>query len=533
MNVHKAEEDYVRYSDLSRTQIDYSLMVELISKIVKTTAIDQHILVFLPGFASIESVSKKLEMKDLKQIKIIVLHSSVDSCAPNKKVKRSAEDDAFNSDSEEERKIILATNIAETSVTIPGIVHVIDTGLSKTRTYNPVKDCSQFCVSVISKASATQRKGRAGRTRPGCCYRLYTKEAFEQMQQNAVPEIQRVPLADTCLTIKSIVNNMSIDQFLTGMITPPHTQNVRHSIAYLQQIGALDAFENVTALGNVALALPVDVKYVRALISSITLRCFEPVAIIVSMLSSPPPFKLGAEANEKLFEFQNGSVSDYHTTWKIYREFIDEYEKYRFCEENCLSYSVMQTAHGIFALLKNRFKSLNFILTMSAGEYLCVNSNQSRWDLVHACLASTFHQHLCICVADQFHDLGFNRNVATHHQSVVHRRTYRANSIAVYCDKSAGPKCEIIQNVAIVSPYAVILMCGQGLQISYDNGTGSIQFGNILKLKVIHSTFERLMNVRALLNSMMEEAIAAPHIFRMDDAEGQRMGRILEGIMKL
>lgn len=172
-SANKAEQDYERLSTLPSTSIDLQLLLALVTKINKSTPKDEGILVFLPGFASIDRLSTMIEDSNFRDsFRIIVLHSQMDTSAQNRN-----EEDAFTATDGTYRKIILATNIAETSITIDGIVHVIDSGLSKMRTYNGDTDSSQLIVSRISQASAKQRKGRAGRTRPGNCYRLYSKQA--------------------------------------------------------------------------------------------------------------------------------------------------------------------------------------------------------------------------------------------------------------------------------------------------------------------------------------------------------------------
>lgn len=430
----------------------------------------------------------------------------------------------------------MATNIAETSITIDGIVHVIDSGLSKMRTYNGDTDSSQLIVSRISQASAKQRKGRAGRTRPGNCYRLYSKQAYEEMDKHEVPEILRVPLADTCLYVKSAVRNQPTEQFIAKMIEAPPSQNVSKSIEYLKQIGLLDAQENITELGSIALTLPVNVKFVRAIIWGITCRCWESVAIIVSMLSSPPPFKIGKTAYErkeirkKRQEFQNGSASDLQTTWKIYNHYINRYEKLDFCHENYISYGTMQTAHGIFTLLKKRLGSRNFIHTMNKGEYKCVNSNQSDWNIIHACFTSSFYPNLCISnAAGEFHDVQIGEIVTPNYRFV---RNYE-NTIAIYSDKSTKNDGYSIQNTAIVSPITVILMCGQNDFNTYDYENGSITIGDFIAFNVGQPIFNQLMRIRTMLDSMFESTISKPHGFRLDDSEGKRMGRVLSTIMDM
>lgn len=155
------------------------------------------------------------------------------------------------------RKIILSTNIAETSLTIPDVKHVIDTGKMKVMTYDSKKDSKQLSLITISQASAEQRAGRTGRTERGRCYRLYAKHTYENMQKHTMAEIKRASLVDSCLKIKETIGMESIGEFLSCTIEPPTRDDVTSAVSILTTIGALDSNENITRFGKFALKMPV------------------------------------------------------------------------------------------------------------------------------------------------------------------------------------------------------------------------------------------------------------------------------------
>lgn len=145
------------------------------------------------------------------------------------------------------RKIILATNVAETSITIDGIVYVIDTGFSKQKVFNPRMRVESLLVSPISKASAKQRAGRAGRTRPGKCFRLYTEASYKtELIENTYPEILRSNLASTVLTLKKLgINDLVHFDFMD----PPAPETLMRALELLNYLGALDDEGNLTEEG--------------------------------------------------------------------------------------------------------------------------------------------------------------------------------------------------------------------------------------------------------------------------------------------
>jgi len=181
------------------------------------------------------------------------------------------------------RKIVIATNIAETSLTIDGIFYVIDPGFVKQKVYNAKNGVDQLVVTPISQAQAKQRSGRAGRTGPGKCYRLYTERAYnDEMLQTNVPELQRTNLAATVLSLKA----MGINDLLSfDFMDPPPMETLISAMQALYHLGALDEEGLLTKLGRKMAEFPLDPMLAKVLIISVDLRCSDEILTIVSMLS--------------------------------------------------------------------------------------------------------------------------------------------------------------------------------------------------------------------------------------------------------
>ncbi|KAL7670956.1 hypothetical protein ACOME3_005871 [Neoechinorhynchus agilis] len=242
------------------------------------------ILVFMPGQEDIEVacdlVQQKLSQLDNpKPLLVLPIYSQLPSELQAKIFQRSPDGN---------RKCVIATNIAETSLTVDGIKFVIDTGYCKLKVYNPRVGMDALQVFPISQANAEQRAGRAGRTGPGQCFRLYTERAFrEEMLKCNVPEIQRTNLAHVVLLLKSL----GIDELLSfHFMDPPPQDNMLNSMYQLWILGALDNTGALTKEGRQMVEFPLDPALSKMLIQSVEMGCSREVLTVVSMLSVPSIF---------------------------------------------------------------------------------------------------------------------------------------------------------------------------------------------------------------------------------------------------
>ena len=188
------------------------------------------------------------------------------------------------------RKVVLATNIAETSITIDGIYYVVDPGFVKQNAYDPRLGMDSLVVTPVSQAQARQRSGRAGRTGPGKCYRLYTEAAFRnEMLPNPIPDIQRQNLASTILALKAMGIN---DLLHFDFMDPPPAQTMLTALEALYALSALDDEGLLTRLGRKMADFPMDPMMAKMLIASVDLGCSDEMLSIVAMLSIQNVFYL-------------------------------------------------------------------------------------------------------------------------------------------------------------------------------------------------------------------------------------------------
>ncbi|KAL9687667.1 hypothetical protein QQ045_032074 [Rhodiola kirilowii] len=259
------------------------------------------------------------------------------------------------------RKIILATNMAEASITINDVVFVIDCGKAKETTYDALNNTPCLLPSWISQASARQRRGRAGRVQPGECYHLYPRCVYEAFSEYQLPELLRTPLNSLCLQIKSLQVE-SIGGFLSSALQPPEPRAVQNAVEFLKMIGALDETENLTNLGKYLSILPVDPKLGKMLIMGTIFRCFDPILTIVAGLSVRDPFLLPQDkkdlAGTAKSRFSAKDYSDHMALVRAYEGWRDadrEGSAYEYCWRNFLSAQTLQAIHSLR-------KQFNFIL---------------------------------------------------------------------------------------------------------------------------------------------------------------------------
>ncbi|CRK43459.1 hypothetical protein BN1723_019192, partial [Verticillium longisporum] len=255
------------------------------------------------------------------------------------------------------RKCIIATNIAETSLTIDGIVYVVDPGFSKQKIYNPRIRVESLLVSPISKASAQQRAGRAGRTKPGKCFRLYTEQAFKkELIEQTHPEILRSNLANTVLELKKLGVE---DLVHFDLMDPPAPETMMRALEELNYLACLDDEGELTALGSKASEFPLDPALAVMLISSPEFYCSNEILSITSLLSVPQIWMRPAASRRRADEMKahfTHPEGDHLTLLNAYHAFKGEIQKgadvKRWCHDHFLSYRHLQSADNVRAQLK-------------------------------------------------------------------------------------------------------------------------------------------------------------------------------------
>jgi ATP-dependent RNA helicase DHX8/PRP22 len=324
-----------------------------------------HILAFLTGFEECEQACKlcyrKLEElaskgKNIPPMLIMPLYGAQNT---------DEQAQIFEKAPDNCRKMIFCTNIAETSLTVDGIGYVIDCGYVKQKIYNPKTSMDSLNVVPISKVQAIQRAGRAGRTGPGKCIRLYTEQFFEsQMSNITVPEILRVNLATTILTLKS----MNIDNVLDfDFMEKPGKEAILEALKQLYYLQAIDDEGRITRLGHEMAKFPLECSYTRALIASKFYGVLDEMAILVSLISTESIWynvnkydeERRALFDQKKLEFLD-CFSDHISYLNIYKEWQFNGFSEDWCKANFLQYRALKQARNIRDQLDDYMNKVNY-----------------------------------------------------------------------------------------------------------------------------------------------------------------------------
>ncbi|XP_039125484.1 probable pre-mRNA-splicing factor ATP-dependent RNA helicase DEAH9 isoform X2 [Dioscorea cayenensis subsp. rotundata] len=277
---------------------------------------------------------------------------------------RSDQDLIFAPTPKGKRKVVISTNIAETSLTLDGVVYVVDSGFSKQRFYNPITDIENLVVAPISKASARQRAGRAGRVRPGKCFRLYTEEYFmKEMSAEAIPEMQRSNLVGSVIQLKSL----GIDNILgfDWPASPPPESMVR-ALEVLYSLGVLDEDAKLTSPTGFQVAeIPLDPMISKMILSANTYECTEEIIIIAAVLSMQSIW-VSARGVQKEFDEAKlrfaAAEGDHVTYLNVYKGFIQSGKSSQWCYKNYINYHAMKKVVDIREQLSKLLKRFGMSL---------------------------------------------------------------------------------------------------------------------------------------------------------------------------
>lgn len=322
---------------------DYINMAVKVAREIINNYSQGDILIFMPGEAAIKKTINLLGKKGKYNLQFLPLYSQL-----------SAEDqDKVFQEYPGSRKVIVTTNIAETSITIDGIVYIIDTGLCKLNSYNPSTFTSSLVLSKISRASCKQRKGRAGRTQKGYCYRLFSSEDYKNREKFTTEEIHRRDLTEVILRMADLgINNYESFDF----IAPPGPSSIRSAIKTLQMLDALDEHKKITELGKQMAVFPLSPRISRILLEAIKNYpdVVNEVLILASFISTKNPYLLpmGKEnISRRMHAKLSHSFGDFTTWIKLFNRYNKHSNKEEFCNTFYLDKKVMDEIINIHSQL--------------------------------------------------------------------------------------------------------------------------------------------------------------------------------------
>jgi len=574
LNPNYDEEHYEGYSvsvkrnmaRVNEERIDFDLLEDLVGYIHENEE-QGAILVFLPGMGEISNLHRRLEAsRRFAGCWLVPLHSTV---APSDQRK------AFKRPPKDVRKVVIATNIAETSLTIEDVVYVVDSGKLKERRHDAARSMSLLVEDWVSVASAKQRRGRAGRVRQGICYGLYSRDRFERrMKPYQTPEMARVPLEELVLQVHLLRVASSAALFASRVLQPPPAKAVDGALRVLREVGALNEAEVLTPLGHYLAQLPVDARVGKLLLFAASLGCLAPALTIAACLSHKPPFATGlaaADGSEKaraaLAAAESGTIAaGQQSDHLVMAAAVDGWLSSRrknsgrkaaseFARKYCLSEQTLDMLSDMRGQFASMLAEIGFLSTDKSKSSLrptsLSNAGQERvpWYDDSSLPCNQYAHHPAVLKAVLFAalypnvaamdggDTGPGRRPSWHDgtgQVAIHPGSICSNldsarflrPFVTYLEKVRTSQV-YLRDCTVVSPAALLLFGGQ---LEVDHAAGRVLIDGWLRLKVPAKTAALVRKLREALEALLQKKVTEPRR-EMGDAGGAGVVGAIAGLL--
>ncbi|XP_023542288.1 probable pre-mRNA-splicing factor ATP-dependent RNA helicase DEAH9 isoform X2 [Cucurbita pepo subsp. pepo] len=398
------------------------------------------ILVFLTGQDDIDTAVQLLtenDRNDRKKSELIVLplYSGLS---------RAEQELIFSPTPRGKRKVVISTNIAETSLTLEGIVYVVDSGFSKQRFYNPISDIENLIITPISKASARQRTGRAGRIRPGKCYRLYTEEYFiNEMPAEGIPEMQRSNLVTCVIQLKAL----GIDNILGfDWPSPPSPEVMIRSLEVLYSLGVLDDDAKLTSpVGFQVAEIPLEPMISKMILASGDLGCSEEIITIAAVLSIQSIWASSRGAQKELDEarLQFAAAEGDHVTFlNVYKGFLQSNKSSQWCHKNFINYQAMKKVMEVREQLRRIAQRLGIVLKSCERDTTVIRKAVTAGFFANACQLEAYSHN------GMYKSIRGSQEVYIHPSSVL----FRVNPKWVIYHSLVSTDRQYMRNIITIDP---------------------------------------------------------------------------------
>ncbi|XP_048862850.1 putative ATP-dependent RNA helicase DHX57 [Brienomyrus brachyistius] len=534
------------------------------------------ILVFMPGLSEIKMLYEQLQSNRLfnnrkdKRCVVYPLHSSLTN---------EEQQAVFSRPPKGVTKIIISTNIAETSVTIDDVVYVVDSGKMKEKRYDASKSMESLEDLWVSRANALQRKGRAGRVASGVCFHLFTSHCLKhQLAEQQIPEIQRIPLERLCLRIKvlDVFAERPLEDVFSRLIEPPLPGGLDAAKQRLQDLGALTPEEKLTPLGYHLACLPVDVRIGKLMLFGAIFRCLDPALTIAASLAFKSPFVSPWDKREEAKQMKQSFAvanSDHLALLQAYKGWCAAAKKgnqagFHFCRENFLSARVLQEIASLKRQFAELLSDIGFVkeelkardierLTSRGTDGILegtgfeANLNSDNIKLISAILCAALYPNVVQVRAPQgkykltskgamkmqpkAEELRFVTKtdgcVHIHPSSINYAVRHYDSPYLVYHEKVKTSRV-FIRDCSMVSVYALVLFGGGQVSIELLRGefVVSLDDGWIRFAAASHQVAELVKELRWELDQLLEDKIRNPS---MDLCSCPRGSRIISMIVNL
>ncbi len=317
------------------------------------------------------------------------------------------------------RKIVVATNIAESSITIDGIVYVVDPGFTKQKVFNPRGKMESLLINIISKENADQRAGRAGRTKPGKCFRLYTEESYEkELKKSSIPEILRSNITSVVLNLLKLGIQ---DLVHFDFIDPPAPETMMRAIEMLNYLGAMDDEGKLTELGSQMNQFPLEPELSKMVLAGVKYKCINDMLTIATTLSVKSPFLRPRgkenEADSKKYQFTH-HTGDHITLIMVYNAFKKNEFSNNWCRDNYINLRTMKAIDNVRGQLADILKKMN--ISVPDNDYNNEIKGKRERRILKSLIAGYFAQVAHLETAGYYITVKDNQYVFIHPSSYLH-----------------------------------------------------------------------------------------------------------------
>ncbi|KAK8738267.1 hypothetical protein OTU49_004134, partial [Cherax quadricarinatus] len=517
----------------SSEELNVELILELLRYIAQQPP--GAVLIFLPGWDKISKLHSMIQedrMLGGRNYLVIPLHSMMPTANQR---------EVFDRPPKGVRKIVLATNIAETSITIDDIVYVVDGGFIKMKNYDKEANVTTLLPQWVTLANARQRRGRAGRVQAGICYHLFTRAREQALDEYPLPEIQRSRLEEIILHIK-ILRLGSVKPFLLEVMMPPDPSVVGVSLQMLRAINALDESENLTPLGFHLARLPVDPLTGRMLLMAAIFSCVGPILTVAASLTFKDPFiiPLGKEkiVDEVKRRLNRGAKSDHLLVVTVYDnwERACQYGNERqYCRDNFLSSAVLHQLKNFRKQFMSLLYEHKFVNTCNprAGE---VNRNSENLALVRAIITAGLYPNVARVLPNSGRPsphkpvrirTAQEKRVALHPKSVNEKERKFEHPWLIYREKIKSSQV-FIHDSSMVPTYPLLFF---GEKLNYDSSNGVINVDGFVRVRSSQHVAHLVQSLRNVLDQLLEHKISHPRMTRWE--KFTKEGALLHTIVDL
>jgi len=497
-------------------RLNFNLMLKLLVTVATAESYSSYskaILVFLPGIAEIRRLNDMLARHSVFQTGWLIhsLHSTI---------AMEEQERAFLVPPVGTRKIVLATNIAETGITIPDVTCVIDTGKHKEMRFDERRQLSRLIEVFVSRANAKQRRGRAGRVQKGLCFHLFTKNRHDNiMPEEQTPEMLRLSLQDLVLRVK-ICRLGGVEHTLSEALDPPSSKNIRRAIDSLVDVKALTDMEDLTPLGRQLARLPLDVFLGKLVLLGVTFGCLDAMLTIAAILSSKSPFSAPMGSRSQMDVARLGfkkADSDLLTVYNAYCAWrrvcgANGMSEYQFYRKNFLSQQNLSNIEDLKAQLTASLADAGF-LKLEHSEKSALDKVRSysrkrsfvelptKYDynnknnlILNSVIAWSFYPKLLRREGKGWRNVANNQTVSLHPTSVNKGTNRTLQWLSFYHIMQSSSKFYNAHETGPVDDFAIALVCGEA-EFKMHSGVMVID-GNRIRFSL--DDWKTILAIRAL-----------------------------------